>query len=133
MSQAAKVTTDDLVADWRVRRNALDREMAFRENCPGVAPALPLKKFRQMALDLAPHRAIRPPCLKEARSARLFGPGLPGASPPLMVPAMPKMPDDMSAAAVERRAAATAKMKAAEAKRAALPVPAPKPKIAKSR
>ena len=46
---------------------------------------------------------------------------------------MPKMPDDMSAAAIERRAVATAKMKAAEAKRAALPVPAPKPKIAKSR
>ena len=52
MSRAAKVTAGDLVADWRVRRNALEREIAFRENCPGVAPALPLKRFRQMALDL---------------------------------------------------------------------------------
>jgi hypothetical protein len=46
---------------------------------------------------------------------------------------MPKIPDDMSAAAVERRAANSAvalekaKLKAAE------PAPAPKPRIAKKR
>lgn len=46
---------------------------------------------------------------------------------------MPKTPDDMSAAAVARRAAnSTAAMAKAKAK-AAEPPPAPKPRIAKGR
>jgi BMFP domain-containing protein YqiC len=47
---------------------------------------------------------------------------------------MPSIPDDMSAAAVERRAKLTAKMRALEAKKAAATPPAaPKPRIAKGR
>lgn len=47
---------------------------------------------------------------------------------------MPAIPEDMSAAAVERRAKLTAKMRAAEAKKAAAtPAPKPKPRIAKGR
>jgi len=47
---------------------------------------------------------------------------------------MPSIPDDMSAAAVERRAKLTAKMRAQEAKKAAATPPAaPKPRIAKGR
>jgi hypothetical protein len=47
---------------------------------------------------------------------------------------MPSIPEDMSAAAIERRAKLTAKMRAAEAKKiAATPPPKPKPRIAKGR
>jgi len=47
---------------------------------------------------------------------------------------MPNIPDDMSAAAIERRAKLTAKMRAQEEKAAAAaPPPAPKPRIAKGR
>ena len=47
---------------------------------------------------------------------------------------MPRIPDDMSPAAVERRAKLTAKMRAEVAKKAAAePPPAPKPRIAKRR
>jgi hypothetical protein len=48
---------------------------------------------------------------------------------------MPKIPDDMSAAAVERRAKMTERMRAAEAKKTTVdanPKP-PKPRIAKGR
>jgi hypothetical protein len=48
---------------------------------------------------------------------------------------MPKIPDDMSAAAIERRAKMTERMRALEAKKAAAeatPKP-PKPRIAKGR
>jgi hypothetical protein len=47
---------------------------------------------------------------------------------------MPNIPDDMSAAAVERRAKLATKMRAEEAEKAeAAPPPAPKPRIAKGR
>jgi hypothetical protein len=47
---------------------------------------------------------------------------------------MPRIPDDMSPAAIERRAKLTAKMRAEAAKKAAAePPPAPKPRIAKRR
>jgi hypothetical protein len=46
------VTIHDLLADWRVRRAALDREIAFRESSPGVAQAQSLKTLRRMALEL---------------------------------------------------------------------------------
>jgi len=47
---------------------------------------------------------------------------------------MPSIPDDMSAAAIERRAKLTAKMRALEAKKAAAAPPVvPKPRIAKGR
>lgn len=47
---------------------------------------------------------------------------------------MPRIPDDMSPAAVERRAQLTAKMRAQEARKAAATPPAkPKPRIAKGR
>jgi len=47
---------------------------------------------------------------------------------------MPNIPDDMSAAAIERRVKLTAKMRAEEAMKAeATPPPAPKPRIAKGR
>jgi hypothetical protein len=48
---------------------------------------------------------------------------------------MPKIPDDMSAAAIERRAQITERMRAQEAKKAAADaVPKPvKPRIAKGR
>lgn len=47
---------------------------------------------------------------------------------------MPKIPDDMSAAARERRAKASALSRAAEAKKIAATVSeAPKPRIAKKR
>jgi hypothetical protein len=48
------VTIDDLVADWCVRRNAVEREIAFAENLedkPGAA-VVPLKTLRQIALEL---------------------------------------------------------------------------------
>jgi hypothetical protein len=48
----SEVTIADLIADWRVRRAALDREITFRESDPGVMPFLPPKKLRQMALEL---------------------------------------------------------------------------------
>jgi hypothetical protein len=48
----SEVTIDDLIADWRVRSNALNREIAFFETGPGMAPALHLKTLRQMALEL---------------------------------------------------------------------------------
>ena len=48
----SEVTIDDLIADWRVRRNALDREIACRESGLAVTPSLPLKKLRQMALQM---------------------------------------------------------------------------------
>ena len=47
---------------------------------------------------------------------------------------MPNIPDDMSAAAIERRAKLAMKMRAQEEKNAAAaPPPAPKPRIAKGR
>jgi hypothetical protein len=48
---------------------------------------------------------------------------------------MPKIPDDMSNAAIDRRAAATEEMRAAEKKKAdaAGAPPAPKPRMAKRR
>lgn len=52
MGQTAEVTIDDLIADWRVRRNALDREIAFTNAYPGLNPALPLKRLRHLARDL---------------------------------------------------------------------------------
>jgi len=48
----AEVTIRDLLADWRVRREALEREIAFWESGPGLTPALSLKTLRQMALEL---------------------------------------------------------------------------------
>ena len=49
---AAKVTIQDLLADWRVRREALNREIAFWEESPLITPAPELKTMRQMALEL---------------------------------------------------------------------------------
>ena len=49
---AAKVTIHDLLADWRVRREALTREIAFWEKSPGITPAPPLRMLRRMALEL---------------------------------------------------------------------------------
>ena len=47
---------------------------------------------------------------------------------------MPKIPDDMSDAAIERRVQLAAKMRAEDAKKAALAPPAaPAPRIAKGR
>lgn len=46
------VTIEDLIADWRVRSQALDREIAFWESSPGLMPAPSLKMLRRMALDL---------------------------------------------------------------------------------
>jgi hypothetical protein len=46
---------------------------------------------------------------------------------------MPKTPDDMSATAVKKRAAASAKAKAEFAKSAEAKVAPPKPRIAKKR
>jgi|HubBroStandDraft_2_1064218.scaffolds.fasta_scaffold2179399_1 hypothetical protein len=52
MGRAAEVTIDDLIADWRVRRNVLEREIAFWESGPGITPAFPLRKLRRIALNL---------------------------------------------------------------------------------
>jgi hypothetical protein len=46
------VTIDDLVADWRARRAALDREIYFRESVPYASPAPSLKSLRRVALEL---------------------------------------------------------------------------------
>ncbi len=46
---------------------------------------------------------------------------------------MPKIPDDMSASAVEKRAAMTAASVAKAKAKAAEPVPPPKPRVAKKR
>ena len=46
---------------------------------------------------------------------------------------MPKTPDDMSAAAVKKRADVSAENKAKAKAKAAEPVPPPKPRIAKKR
>jgi hypothetical protein len=51
-THAADVAIDDLIADWRVRRAALDREISFREDNPGFSHAPPLKALRQIALEL---------------------------------------------------------------------------------
>jgi hypothetical protein len=50
MGRAAEVTIDDLIADWRVRRNVLEREIAFWESGPGVPPAFPLRKLAGLRL-----------------------------------------------------------------------------------
>jgi hypothetical protein len=49
---AAKVTIQDLLADWRGRREALNREIAFWEESPVITPTPELKMLRQMALEL---------------------------------------------------------------------------------
>ena len=52
MNGEGGVTIHDLLADWRVRRAALDREIAFWESSPGVAQAQSLKTLRRMALEM---------------------------------------------------------------------------------
>jgi len=52
MNGQGRVTIHDLLADWRVRREALDREIAFWESSPGLAQAQSLRTLRQMALEL---------------------------------------------------------------------------------
>jgi hypothetical protein len=52
MGRAAEVTIDDLIADCRIRRNVLEREIALWESGPDINPAFPLRKLRGIALDL---------------------------------------------------------------------------------
>jgi hypothetical protein len=52
MASTAKVTIEDLIADWRVRRAALDREIACWEGGSGVVHGLGMKKLRQLARNL---------------------------------------------------------------------------------
>ena len=52
MNGEGRVTIHDLLADWRMRREALDREIAFWESSPGPAQVQSLKTLRQIALEL---------------------------------------------------------------------------------
>jgi hypothetical protein len=84
------------------------------------------------------HRIAAHPALPEPRFARVSR-GQAPLSPRIsslnvLIAPMPKIPNEMSAAAIARRAKATEAMKSAEAKKAdAVAKAAPQPRIAKKR
>jgi uncharacterized protein YukE len=47
-----KVTIQDLIADWRLRRSILDREIACWKGGSGVVHTHRMKTLRQMARNL---------------------------------------------------------------------------------